>query len=185
MIFIETRFKGVYIIQIEKIEDERGFFARSWCRKEFEEHGLNPKLVQCNISYNKKRGTVRGMHYQVAPCEEAKLVSCIRGSIYDVIIDMRSGSLTKYQWLAVKLDASDYRMLYVPEGYAHGFQTLENDTVVFYQMTEFYHPEYAKGIRWNDPVLGIEWPIEETILSEKDKSFTPKKIAKNLVFPSP
>lgn len=175
MIFTETKLKGAYIIETEGREDERGFFARTFCRKEFESHGLNPDLVQCNISYNKKKGTLRGMHYQIAPHEEAKLVSCIRGTIYDVIIDMRPDSPTCGQWIAVELTAyrltAQFRMLYVPEGFAHGFQTLEDDTLVFYQMSEFYHPESARGIRWDDPKFAIQWPIQDKIISDKDKSY--------------
>ena len=171
MIFKETKLKGAYIIELEPLEDERGFFARSCCQKEFEEHGLNPRIVQCNISYNKRKGTLRGMHYQVAPYEEAKLVSCIRGAIYDVIIDLKEHSPTYRQWFAVELTAENYRMLYVPEGFAHGFQTLKDDTVVFYQMSEFYHPECARGVRWNDPAFGIDWPLRHPILSERDQGY--------------
>ena len=171
MIFRETRLKGAYIIEIEPLEDERGFFARSFCRKEFEEHDLNPCIVQCNISYNRKRGTLRGMHYQVAPYEEAKLVSCVRGAIYDVIIDLRPNSPTRSQWLAVELSSENNSMIYIPEGFAHGFQTLKDDTMVFYQMSEFYHPECAKGVRWDDPELGVKWPLRHPILSDKDQSY--------------
>ncbi len=170
MIFKETGLKGAYIIEPELQMDGRGFFARTFCRKEFEEHGLNPNVVQSSISYNKKRGTLRGMHYQAAPFEEAKVVSCTRGTIYDVIIDLRPDSSTYCQWFAVELSAANYRMLYVPEGFAHGFQTLEDDTVVNYQMSEFYHPECARGVRWDGPAFGIKWPIAPTIISEKDKN---------------
>lgn len=175
MKFIKTKLMGVHIIELLKFEDDRGFFARSFCRREFESHGLNPDVVQCNISYNKKKGTLRGMHYQTAPYIEAKLVSCIRGAIYDVIIDIRPDSSTYRQWLSVELAAqcsrlnAHYRMLYIPEGCAHGFLTLENDTEVFYQMSEFYMPEYARGIRWNDPAFGITWPMDVSVISEKDK----------------
>lgn len=173
MIFTETKLKGAYIIELEKLEDERGFFARSFCQREFDEHGLNPRVVQCNVSYNKKKGTLRGMHYQIAPYQEAKLVSCIRGAIYDLIIDLRPDSETYCQWLAVELTAncSQLTALYIPEGFAHGFQTLEDDTLVFYQMSEFYHPECARGIRWDDPMFGIKLPIEQLTISTKDKSF--------------
>lgn len=169
MIFIETKLNGAFIIEPERLEDERGFFARTFCQKEFEERGLNSKVVQCNISFNKRKGTIRGMHYQVAPYEEAKLVYCIKGAIYDVIIDLRPCSLTFKQWLTVDLTAENCRMLYIPEGFAHGFQTLEADTAVFYQMSEFYHPEYARGVRWNDPAFGIRWRIENPIISKKDQ----------------
>jgi dTDP-4-dehydrorhamnose 3,5-epimerase len=167
----ETKLKGAYIIEIEPVTDERGFFARSFCANEFEKHGLNPRIVQCNISFNKKKGTLRGMHYQVAPYEEAKLVSCIRGAIYDVIIDLRQNSPTYCQWFFVELNAENYKILYVPKGFAHGFQTLEDNTVVFYQMSEFYHPECARGVRWDDKAFGIKWPISNPIMSERDKNF--------------
>lgn len=169
MIFTETNLKGAYIIDIEPILDERGFFARTWCRKEFGAHGLNPDLMQCNTSFNKKRGTLRGMHYQAAPYEEAKLVRCTMGAIYDVIIDIREMSETYLQWFACELTAENRKMLYVPEGFAHGFQTLVDNTEVLYQMSEFYHPDYARGIRWDDHAFAIEWPIEEKIISDNDK----------------
>ena len=171
MRFIETELKGAYIIEIEIIEDERGFFSRTFCQKEFEEFGLNPRIAQCNISYNKKQGTLRGLHYQAAPYEEAKIVSCTRGTIYDVIIDLRPDSPTYCRWYAVELTATNYKMLYIPEGFAHGFQTLEDNTVVFYQMSEFYNPESARGIRWDDPVFGIKWPLSVKITSNKDCSY--------------
>jgi len=177
MIFTETKLAGAYIIDIEPIKDERGFFARTWCQKEFQEIGLNFDLVQCNISYNKRKGTVRGMHYQASPFDEAKLVRCVRGSIYDVIIDLRSNSTSRMQWTAVELTADNKRMLYIPEGFAHGFQTLQDDTEVFYQMNEFYHPESARGIKWNDLSFNIQWPIlSEIIVSEKDNSYSEFKL---------
>jgi len=169
--FTETKLKGTYIIEPEPIEDERGFFARSWCQQEFEAHGLNPNLVQCNISFNKKKGTLRGMHYQVAPHEEAKLVRCSKGAIYDVIIDLRPDSPTFKQWIAVELTAKNYKMLYIPEGFAHGFQSLEDNTEVFYQMSEFYHPECARGVCWDDLAFKIEWPKNDRIISEKDLQY--------------
>lgn len=171
MKFIETKLKAAYVIELEKIEDERGFFARSWCEKEFAERGLNPNLVQCNISFNRKKGTLRGMHYQAKPYREAKLIRCTKGAIYDVILDLRSDSPTFKQWVAVELTSENRKMLYIPEGLAHGFQSLEDDTEVFYQMSEFYHPEVAKGVRWNDTAFGIEWMENEPIISEKDKSY--------------
>ena len=172
MIFRETKLKGAFIIEPERLEDERGFFARTFCQEEFEAHGLNPAVVQCNISFNKKRGTLRGMHYQVVPHEEAKLVRCTRGAIYDVIIDLRPESPTLKQWVGVELTADNRRMLYIPEGFAHGFQTLEDDTEVFYQMSEFYHLECARGVRWDDRVFGIEWPLAEVIISAKDRGYS-------------
>ena len=172
MKFIETKLEGAYLIEPERLEDERGFFARTFCREEFEAHGLNPNVAQCNISFNNKKGTLRGMHYQVAPYEEVKLVSCIRGAVYDVIIDLRQDSSTYCQWFAVELSAENYKILYVPEWYAHGFQTLEDNTVVFYQMSEFYHPECASGVRWDDQAFGVEWPnIHHRIVSEIDKRY--------------
>ena len=171
MKFTETKLKGTYIIEPELLTDERGFFARSWCQKEFTERGLNPNLVQCNISFNLKKGTLRGMHYQAKPHEEAKLVRCTTGAIHDVIIDLRPESSTFKQWVAVELTAENRKMLYIPEGIAHGFQTLVDNTEVFYQMSEFYHPDLARGIRWNDPELSLEWPLKEFIISEKDTSY--------------
>lgn len=171
MIFIETTLKGAFIIELEKVEDERGFFARTWCQQEFAARGLNPRLVQCSLSFNRKRGTLRGMHYQTNPYEEAKLVRCTRGAIYDVIIDLRSDSSTFMRWVAVELTADNRRMLYIPEKFAHGFQTLEDSTEVFYHMSEFYAPEYARGVRWNDPAFGIRWPGAERIISHKDRQY--------------
>lgn len=171
MKFTETELKGAYIVELEPIQDERGFFCRSWCQKEFSERGLTSNLVQCNISFNLKKGTLRGMHYQAKPHEEAKLVRCTMGAIYDVIIDIRPESLTFKQWVAVELTPENRKMLYIPEGFAHGFQTLEDNTEVFYQMSEFYHPESARGLRWNDPAFGIKWEIENLTTSSKDKSY--------------
>jgi dTDP-4-dehydrorhamnose 3,5-epimerase len=171
MRFTELELKGAFIIEPERLEDERGFFARIFCQKEFEAHGLNPRFVQCNISFNEKEGILRGMHYQVAPHEEAKLVRCTQGVIYDVIIDLRPDSPTFKQWIAVELTAENCRMLYIPEGLAHGFQTLEDNTEIFYQMSEFYHPECAKGVRWDDPVFGIVWPLPVTNISERDRIY--------------
>jgi len=179
MKFIKTELKGAFIVELEVLEDERGFFARTWCRREFEQHGLNPDFVQCNISFNRNKGTLRGMHYQASPFEEAKLVRCTMGAIYDVIIDLRPNSKTFMQWIDVELSAENRRMIYIPEGFAHGFQTLENDTEVFYQMSEFYAPEYARGVRWNDPKFNIQWPDDVWIISEKDKNlkdFDPESI---------
>ena len=171
MIFKETKLKGAYVIEINPIEDERGFFARSFCAKEFKEHGLNQNIAQCNISYNGKKGTLRGMHYQAAPHEEAKLVRCTMGAIYDVIIDLRPDSSTFKKWIGVELTKENRRMLYVPEGFAHGFQTLEDHTEVLYQMSEFHHPEWARGVRWNDPTFGIFWPVNVEIISIGDQQY--------------
>ncbi|HEY9812669.1 MAG TPA: dTDP-4-dehydrorhamnose 3,5-epimerase, partial [Candidatus Sericytochromatia bacterium] len=168
--FTETKLKGAYVIEVEPVADERGFFARSWCQKEFAEHGLNPNLVQCNISFNLKKGTLRGMHYQAKPYQEAKLIRCTRGAIYQVVIDIRPDSLTFKQWVAVELTTENRKMLYVPKGMASGFQTLMDNTEVFYQMAEFYHPESAKGLRWDDPTFGVEWPNEVLVISAPDRS---------------
>ena len=172
MRFIETPLEGAFVIEPERFEDERGFFARTWCQREFITHGLNPNLVQCNISFNHHSGTLRGMHHQAPPHEEAKLVRCTMGSIYDVIIDIRPDSDTYKDWIAVELTAANRKMLYIPEGFSHGFMTLTDDTEVFYQMSVFYAPDFARGIRWNDPQFGIAWPRAVSIMAEKDKRFT-------------
>ena len=171
MIFHDTKLQGAFLIDVEKLVDERGFFARSFCHEEFRTHGLNPRLVQCSLSFNRRRGTLRGMHYQSAPYGEDKLVRCTRGAMYDVIVDLRRDSVTFKQWLAVELAADTCRMLYIPQGVAHGFQTLQDDTEAFYQMSEFYHVECAKGFRWDDPTFGIEWPLPKPILSMNDRAF--------------
>jgi len=171
VIFTETRLRGAYIIDPEPLSDDRGFFARTWCQKEFQAHGLNTNVAQCNISYNAKKGTLRGVHYQTAPFEEAKLVRCTAGAIFDVIIDLRPHSATFREWISVELDAGNRRMLYIPGGVAHGFITLTDNTEVFYQMSEFYMPEYARGVRWDDPAFNIPWPIDVTTISEKDARY--------------
>ncbi|MDB5882731.1 MAG: dTDP-4-dehydrorhamnose 3,5-epimerase [Ramlibacter sp.] len=171
MIFSETGLKGAFILDLERREDERGFFARSWCRDEFEAHGLNPALAQCNVSFNRRRGTLRGMHYQADPFAEAKLVRCTAGSVYDVIIDLRPGSPTFKQHIGEVLSAANHRMMYVPEGFAHGFQTLQDDTEVFYQMSQFYSPAHGRGVRYDDPVFGIEWKIADPVMAERDRSY--------------
>jgi dTDP-4-dehydrorhamnose 3,5-epimerase len=171
MFFKETELKGVFVVEPEIIKDERGFFACSWSLVEFEKHGLNPRLVQCNISFNKERGTLRGMHFQAKPHQEAKLVRCTRGAMYDVAVDLRPESPSRYQWTAVELTADNHRMLYIPEGFAHGYQTLADDTEIFYQMSEYYHPESAHGLRWDDPALGIEWPLPVAVISKRDEEF--------------
>lgn len=171
MIFNETCLPGAYLVELEPINDERGFFARTWCAKEFAVLGLNSNLVQCNLSYNEKKGTLRGMHLQCHPHEEAKLVSCISGAIYDVILDLRKQSVTFGKWHAFELSAQSHRALYIPEGFAHGFQTLLDETYVFYQMSEYYRPDYSLGIRWDDPKFAINWPIEQKVISPKDQSY--------------
>jgi dTDP-4-dehydrorhamnose 3,5-epimerase len=171
MIFVELKLKGAYVIELEKLEDERGWFARSWCKQEFYEQGLDPNLAQCNISFNRKMGTLRGMHYQLPPFAETKLVRCTRGALYDVIIDLRPDSPTFLQWAGIELTADNRKTLYVPKGFAHGFQTLEDNTEVFYQMSDFYAPDHARGVRWNDPLFDIQWPEEESIISQKDQTY--------------
>ena len=180
MKFIETKLKGAFLIDIEPIEDERGFFARTWCRKEFEINGICTDWVQCNISYNKRKGTLRGMHYQIAPFAEAKLVHCALGAIYDVIIDLRPNSKTYCQWISVELSAKNRKIIYIPQGFAHGFQTLADDTEVFYQMSAVYAPEHARAVRWNDPRFNIHWPEADRTISDKDQDIEDFDPATNL-----
>jgi dTDP-4-dehydrorhamnose 3,5-epimerase len=167
MIFSQTHLAGAFLIHLEKLEDERGFFARSWCRKEAAVHGISTEFVQCNVSYNRKRGTLRGMHYQY-PKWEAKLILVTKGSIFDVIVDLRPDSPTYLKHFGVNLNDSDRIMLYVPEGFAHGFMTLEDSTEIFYQMSEYYVPENSSGFRWDDPRFSIPWPDGEKIISQRD-----------------
>jgi dTDP-4-dehydrorhamnose 3,5-epimerase len=158
MIFNETKLKGAFVIEQELFTDERGFFARSWSEREFAAQNLDARLAECNISYNLRKGTLRGMHFQNAPHAQVKLVRCTSGAIYDVIIDLRPDSETFREWIGVELTAENRRMLYVPAGFAHGFQTLADDTEVFYQMSDVFAPECAGGVRWDDPAFRIEWP---------------------------
>jgi dTDP-4-dehydrorhamnose 3,5-epimerase len=171
MNFASTPLAGAYLIELKRIEDERGFFARSFCQNEFSEHGLNPRIAQCNVSFNRQRSTLRGMHFQVAPHEEAKVVRCTQGAIWDVIVDLRPGSPTLHKWYGVELSAASRRSLYVPEGFAHGFQTLTDDAEVLYLMSEFYHPDAGRGLRWDDPRLAISWPLPDPILSARDRNY--------------
>lgn len=171
MKFTETKLKGAYIIELEEKPDHRGFFARTFCAKEFEDHGLKPVVAQCNLSYNHKKGTMRGMHYQVSPAAETKLVRCTRGSIYDVIIDMRPESSTYLSHVGVELSQDNRRALYVPEMFAHGYQALTDGAEVIYQVGEFYTPGYERGLRYNDPFFNIQWPTEVTEISEKDANW--------------
>jgi len=171
LIFEETDLRGAYVVDAELHRDQRGFFARTWCQKDFEEHGLNPRLVQCNISFNAKRGTLRGMHYQEAPYEEAKLVRCTMGAICDIIVDLRPESPTFRKHFAVTLSAENRKMLYIPEKFAHGFITLVDGAEVFYQMSEFHSKESARGFRWNDPFFGIRLPLDVTVISERDRAY--------------
>jgi dTDP-4-dehydrorhamnose 3,5-epimerase len=172
MIFTETELPGAFVIDIEPREDDRGFFARAWCADEFAEHGLTTRVAQSNVSFNHRQGTLRGMHYQVAPHEEAKVVRCTRGAIFDAIIDLRPDSPTYKQWTGVELSADNRRALYVPEGFAHGYQTLAPDTETFYQVSERYAPGAERGVRWDDPAFAIEWPDAGNVfLSEKDATW--------------
>jgi dTDP-4-dehydrorhamnose 3,5-epimerase len=171
VLFRETKLPGAFVIELQKREDERGFFARSWCRREFEAHGLDPRMAQCDVSFNKVKGTLRGMHYQAAPCAEAKLVRCTRGAIYDVIIDLRRESVTYKQHVSEVLSSNNYKALFVPEGFAHGFQTLEDNSEVFYQMSAFYSPGHQRGLRYNDPAFRINWPVDATVISDRDRNY--------------
>lgn len=171
MIFHSTPIPGTYRIEPERFEDERGFFARTWCRREFEEAGLNPDLVQCSISFNARAGTLRGLHYQAAPHQEAKLVRCTMGAIHDMVLDLRPDSPAYLQSYGTVLSAENRQMLYIPEGCAHGFLTLQDETEVLYQMSEFYAPDAACGVRWDDPAFGIEWPGDVQVISERDRSY--------------
>jgi len=171
MTFHETKLRWVFEIHLEPKSDERGFFARTWCQKEFAAHGLSPRLVQCNVSFNTRRGTLRGIHYQAAPHAEAKLVRCTKGAIYDVVVDLRPESPTLRGFMAVVLTAKNRRALYVPEGCGHGFLTLEDETEVFYQMSEFYNAKSGRGVRWDDPAFQIAWPEKVEVISERDRSY--------------
>ncbi|MBC8074568.1 MAG: dTDP-4-dehydrorhamnose 3,5-epimerase [Chloroflexales bacterium] len=171
MIFTETPLAGAFLVEPERIADERGFFARTWCAEEFAARGLEARLVQCNVSYNQRRGTLRGMHYQAEPHAEVKLVRCTAGAIHDVIIDLRPASPTRHQWFAAELSAANRLSLYIPAGFAHGFQTLEDQSEVFYQMAEFYHSESARGVRYNDPAFGIAWPLPISVIGQRDAAY--------------
>jgi dTDP-4-dehydrorhamnose 3,5-epimerase len=168
MIFTPCKLKDAYLIDLDRKVDERGFFARSYCRNEFAAHGLHNDYVQCNVSFNARRCTLRGMHYQARPNEEVKLVRCTRGAIYDAIIDLRKDSPTYKQWLGVELDADNRRMLYAPAGFAHGYLTLASETEIQYQVSAFYSPESERGVRWNDPAFNIQWPMRPELISPKD-----------------
>jgi dTDP-4-dehydrorhamnose 3,5-epimerase len=171
MIFESTHIEGVRVLEAERLEDDRGFFARTWDADEFAERGLNPHLAQCSISYNRARGTLRGMHFQAAPYEEAKLVRCTSGALFDVAVDLRPGSPTFGAWFGVELSARNRRALYIPEGCAHGFLTLEDGCEVHYQISERYVPEASRGVRWNDPAFAISWPGDVVVINERDRSY--------------
>ena len=171
MIFTPLQLTGAWQIDIEPREDDRGFFARAFCQREFAEHGLAVEIAQSNLSRTAQRGTVRGMHFQLPPNAEAKLVRCTRGAVFDVIVDLRRDSPTACQWVGRELSETNNRMMYVPEGFAHGYQTLEDDSVLFYQVSQFYSPESERGVRWNDPAFGIEWPMAAALVSDKDSAY--------------
>ena len=171
MIFKKLDIQGVFQIELEKIEDNRGFFSRSWDKQKFEENGINSKLVQCNISFNKKRGTIRGLHFQKKPYEEAKFVRCVKGKVYEIFVDLRKKSETFLKWGGIELDSKKLTCLYVPEGFALGFQTLKDNSEIFYQMSQNYMPEFSRGVKWDDEAFKIKWPLEVTVISKKDQSF--------------
>lgn len=171
MLFTETKLKGAFLLELEEREDNRGFFARTFCQREFAAHGMNANVVQCNIAYNKKKGTLRGMHFQEAPFQEAKFIRCTKGAIYDVILDLRQGSPTFKQWISAELNEDNHKMLYVPEGFAHGYQTLTEVSEIIYQVSQFYAPQSAAGVRYNDPAFAIKWPLEVAAISDLDKKW--------------
>ena len=171
MIFTKTKIQGVFILDPERIEDARGFFACAWHQTEFEKHGIDPRLVQCNVSFNKRKGTLRGLHYQKPPHEETKIVRCTMGAIYDVALDLRSASPTFKQWVGATLSAENRQMLVIPSGCAHGFLTLEDNTEIFYQLSAGYAPTHVAGIRWNDPAFQIRWLGEITMMNDRDRNY--------------
>lgn len=171
MIFTETPLRGAFVIEPELVDDARGLFARTWCQREFASQGLQAHIAQCSTSFSSRKGTLRGMHFQAPPFAETKIIRCTRGAIYDVIIDLRPDSPTVTRHLAVVLSAGNRKMLYVPRGFAHGFQTLEPDTEVSYQMSEFYSPDHARGVRWDDPAFGIRWPDDDRTILERDRTY--------------
>jgi dTDP-4-dehydrorhamnose 3,5-epimerase len=172
MIFTETPLAGAYLVEPELAVDERGLFARIWCAREFAERGLETRIAQCSVSFNSRRGTLRGLHYQSEPYTEVKVVRCTAGAIFDVIVDLRPASRTFRQHYSTVLSASNRRMHYIPDGFAHGFQTLEPDSEVTYQISEFYQPAHGRGVRWDDPVFGIEWPAtEQRLMNERDRNY--------------
>lgn len=178
MTFTSTPIHGLFEVSMQLHADERGHFARSWCKREFEENGLDPRLVQCSVSFNRRRATLRGMHFQVEPYPESKLVRCSRGAIFDVALDLRPTSSTYCHWFGAELTADNYKALFIPPGCAHGFISLEDSTEVYYQMSEFFHPDLSQGVRWNDPAFSIQWPLEPVVMAERDRTypdFVPEK----------
>jgi dTDP-4-dehydrorhamnose 3,5-epimerase len=171
MIFSDVGLPGAYVVEIQKHEDDRGFFARTWCAREFQEHGLIACTVQSNVSFNKNKGTLRGLHYQIPPSNEAKLVRVTNGAVFDVIVDLRPQSSAFLKHFAIELNAQNYKALYIPPGFAHGFQTLDDNTEVFYQMSDYYQPELARGVRWDDPAFEIQWPEDDRIILDRDANY--------------
>jgi dTDP-4-dehydrorhamnose 3,5-epimerase len=176
MKFQPTEVAGALLIEPERHEDDRGFFARTYCIDELAQHGLDPKVVQRSISYNRRRGTLRGMHFQTAPHEENKIVSCIRGEIYDVVLDVRPASPSYRRWVGATLTADNHKLLFVPKGCAHGFITLTDDAIVHYEISEFHHPESARGVRYDDPAFGISWPLAPVVVHPRDLAYPPYKV---------
>jgi dTDP-4-dehydrorhamnose 3,5-epimerase len=171
MIFKKTRIQGVYLLELERITDERGFFARLWCQTEFSNHGIDSRLVQCNLSFNPRQGTLRGMHYQLPPHEETKVVRCTTGAVFDVAVDLRRDSLTFRQWVGAPLTAENREMLVIPPGCAHGYLTLTDNAEVSYQMSEYYAPQHGTGVRWNDPAFNIQWPGDVKVIADRDRTY--------------
>ena len=171
MHFTSTTIHNAFLIDLQQMHDDRGFFARSWCKREFEEHGLNSRLVQCNVSFNLRKGTLRGMHYQAKPFEEAKVMQCTKGSVYVAVVDIRANSPTCDRTFGVILSAENRKMLYVPEGCANGYLTLEDNSEIYYQMSEFYSPESYRGFRWDDPRFPIAWPSRPAVISDRDRTY--------------
>jgi dTDP-4-dehydrorhamnose 3,5-epimerase len=171
MEFIETTLKGAHLVRLKKIEDERGFFARAWSREEFRQHGLNTQIVDLNAGFSHRCGTIRGMHYQAAPHAEAKFIRCVRGAIYDVILDLRQDSPTLGQWYGVELTPENGLMVYAPEGFAHGYQTLQDDTEMYYLSSTRFVASAARGVRYNDPTFGVRWPLPVSLISAKDQAW--------------
>lgn len=181
MIFNKTTLMDAFIIEPKKIKDERGFFARVWCKKEIYSNGMIPELVQANIGYNKKRGTLRGLHFQISPHEEVKILRCTRGAIFDVIVDLRKDSPTYTRWEGFELTEDNHRMVYVPKGFAQGYITLADNTEIYYQTSEYFAPAHARGLRFDDPAINIRWPIEIKIISDNDRSWPDYVLGKNIV----
>jgi len=171
--FVPTPLPGAFVVELRRLEDDRGFFARAFCAEEFRAHGLDPAVAQCSVSFNRRRGTLRGLHFQAAPHEETKLVRCTQGAIWDVIVDLRPGSATRLKWFGAELSAANRRALYIPQGFAHGFQTLQQDSEVLYMMNVPFHAASAQGLPWNDPAFGIDWPLSDPFMSDRDRAYPP------------